>query len=236
MAMGSFLHLDETWNWNAGLRWAMLWVRHSIVCNRLTIMDMKRQKCSQSLLIQQPNNCVTFERGSDINKAHRASDVSGLPRAGNDDPHHIHAAWQIPPVRLWSPDLLPFPISPFYSLSSVRLSSFSHLKHADTWKGPRLSSERKFSCSQEKPSCQLFRKHRGRDGAGKKKRRRRGARRGTGGFEDGEDGRIRGDEAQTGGEEAENILRTLRLRSEELQRGKRACVRSPCVSIHVESS
>lgn len=57
-----------------------------------------------------------------------------------------------------------------------------------------------------------------------------------GGFEDGEDGRIRGDEAQTGGEEAENILRTLRLRSEELQRGKRACVRSRCVSIHVESS
>lgn len=132
----------------------------------------------------------------------------------------------------------PFPISPFYSLSSVRLSSFSHLKHADTWKGPRLSSQRKFSRSQEKLSCQLFRKHRGRDGGGKKKkrRRRRGARRGMGGFEDGGDGRLRGDEAQTGGEEAENILRTLRLRSEKLQRGKRACVRSPCVSIHVERS
>lgn len=58
-----------------------------------------------------------------------------------------------------------------------------------------------------------------------------GARRGTGGFEDGEDGRIRGDEAQTGGEEAENILRTLRLRSEELQRGKRAsmCALALCV-------
>lgn len=61
-----------------------------------------------------------------------------------------------------------------------------------------------------------------------------------GGFEDGEDGRMCRDEAQTGGEEAENILRTLRLRGEELQRGSRACVRACaralCVSTRAESS
>lgn len=63
-----------------------------------------------------------------------------------------------------------------------------------------------------------------------------GEREGWAGFEDGEDGRMCRDEAQTGGEEAENILRTLRLRGGELQRGSRACVRARCVSIRVESS
>lgn len=59
-----------------------------------------------------------------------------------------------------------------------------------------------------------------------------------GGFEDGEDGRMCRDEAQTGGEEAENILRTLRLRGEELQRGSQACVCACalCVSTRAESS
>lgn len=56
-------------------------------------------------------------------------------------------------------------------------------------------------------------------------------------FEDGEDGRMCRDEAQTGGEEAENILRTLRLRGGELQRGSRACVRVRVVCLsRVESS